>query len=102
VTGYPVAVDELVDPPEYDPMLGQLCVPPELLDEPDVVLPEDVMVVVVVAAKDANPYAMKAPTAKMAMTAISSNDLRLGKDLVFGTAVVPISIFLLHLRRMLR
>ena len=92
-------VDELVDPPEYDPMLGQLCVPLELLDEPDVVLPEDVVAVVVVAAKEANPYAMNAPTAKMAMTAMSSNDLLLGKDLVFGTAVVPISIFLLHLRR---
>ena len=92
-------VDELVDPPEYDPMLGQLCVPLELLDEPDDVLPEDVVVVVVVAAKEANPYAMNAPTAKMAMTAMSSNDLLLGKDLVFGTAVIPISIFLLHLRR---
>ncbi|HYB05001.1 MAG TPA: hypothetical protein VED17_11105 [Nitrososphaerales archaeon] len=81
-------------------MLGQLCVLPELLAEPDVVLPEDVvLVVVVVAAKEANPYAMKAPTAKIATIAISSIDFLLGKDLVFGTGVVPISIFSLHLRR---
>jgi hypothetical protein len=80
-------------------MLGHWCVLPELLDEPDVVLPEDVVVVVVVAAKEAKLYAMKTPTAKIATIAMSSIDFLLGKDLVFGTGVVPISIFSLHLRR---
>ena len=76
---------------------------PELPGAPDVVPPEDVwVVVVVVAAKDAKPYAMKAPIAKIATTAMRSNDFLLGKDLVLGTgAVVPISIFSLHLRRKL-
>ena len=48
----------------------------------------------VVAANEANPYAMKAPTAKTAMTAMRSSDFLLGKGLVFGTGVDPISIFL--------
>jgi hypothetical protein len=62
-------------------------------------VPEDVVVVVVDAANDANPYATSAPTAKIAMTAMSSSDFLLGKVRVVGTGVVPISIFLLHLRR---
>ena len=76
---------------------------PELPGVPDVALPKDVcVVVVVVAAKDAKPYAMKAPIAKIATTAMRSNDFLLGKDLVLGTvAVVPISIFSLHLRQYL-
>jgi len=80
-------------------MFGQLCV---VVEASDKVLEDDavpVVVVVVVAANEANPYAMNAPTAKIAMTAMRSSDFRLGKDLAFGAGVVPISIFLLHLLR---
>jgi hypothetical protein len=56
------------------------------------VLPDDVVVVFVVAANEANPYAINAPTATTVMAAISSSDFLLGKVLAFGTGVVPISI----------
>lgn len=84
-----------------DPMLGQYCVvpAPPLADVPDEVVPEIVDDVVVVAAKDANPYAMKAPIAKIATTAMRSRDFLDGKDFPLGTDVVPISISSLHLRQ---
>ena len=74
-------------------MFGHVCVLlPEVLED---VLEDDVpgVVVVVVAANEANPYAMNAPITKIAMTAMRSSDFLFGKDLVFGMAVVPISIF---------
>ncbi len=74
------------------------CVPPVLIDAPDDVVLEGVDEVAVVAANEANPYATNAPIAKIAMTAMSSSDFLLAKDFVLGTGVVPISIFLLHLR----
>ena len=99
---YPVVVDELLGPPEFDPMFGQGCVPLDA-GAPDDVVPDDVVVdVLVVAANEANPYATSAPTAKTVMTAMSSNDFLLGNDLAFGSAVVPISIFSFHLRQTCR
>ena len=89
---HPVVVVELLDPPEYDPMFGQW----PLLDVPDDVEPLDVDVVeVVVAAKEAKPYASTAPTAKIARTAMSNKDRLLGNERILGVGVVPISIFLI-------
>jgi len=55
----------------------------------------------VVAAKEAKPYAIKAPTAKIARTAMSNRDRLLGNDRILGAGVVPNSIFLIHLRQYL-
>jgi hypothetical protein len=73
-------------------MFVQVCVvlvtaPEELLVE------DDPVVVVVVAAKEANPKAASVPTAKIAMTAMRSIDLFIGKDRVLGKDEFPISIF---------
>jgi hypothetical protein len=54
-----------------------------------------VVVVVVVAANEAKPYAIRAPTAKIAMIEMSKRDRLLGNERMLGVGVIPNSIFLI-------
>lgn len=66
-------------------MLGQLFpVDDDDPDVPDEVVPFEVVVVVGVAAKDANPIVRSVPTATIARIAIMTMAFLLGKDLMLG------------------